>query len=53
MAVCCNSICLNWREVSGPKPLSAMRKVCVFNPRVSANEYPFLIGCNGTGNSGK
>lgn len=53
MAVCCNSLCLNWREVSGQKPLSVMRKVCIFNPRIIANEYLFLIGCNGRRNSGK
>lgn len=53
MAMCCNLLCLNWGEVSGQKPLSVRRKVCIFNSRVIANEYLFLVGWNGRGNNGK
>lgn len=52
MAMFCNSLCLNWRKVSGQKPLSVMRKGCMFSPRVIANEYTCLTGCSDRGNSG-
>lgn len=37
----------------GKSLLSVTRNVCIFNPRITANEYPFLIGCSGRGKSGK
>lgn len=51
MAMCCSLLCLNWRKVPVEKPLSLMRKGCIFSPRVIANEYTCLMRCNDRGNS--